>query len=148
MKERQLSSLFKKSCAADGFMYVDIPDGAGMVGAPMDGILCYGGRFVGIEHKRHTCFKAFHPRELRDNQVRGLNACEASGGTAVVTLMIWIPNKTNIIMWWDWNEFKYLTNDLTTSIKKADIEARAFATMTNKKYHLDSFYEFLDTQLL
>lgn len=143
--ERQLCSLLKKSFAEDRIQYVDLPDGSGMVGTPFDSILNYHGQFVAIEAKRHTKFKAFHPNELRENQVRGLNAAVASGGKAVVILFIWEKGVRNIMLWWEWKDFKLLTNNLTESIKRKDIEARQSVKCIKQRYQLSEFYEWLDT---
>ena len=125
-------------------MLVDIPDGAGMVGSPFDAVLNYHGNFVGIEFKRHTKYKSFNPKELRENQVRGLEATQASGGVAIVGLFIWESRVRNIFIWWEWSEFKKLTNNLTESIKRKDVESKPYVNCVKKRYELSDFYQYLD----
>ena len=144
MKERELASIFKKSCALENLMYVDIPDSIGNVGTPCDGILNYYGKFIAIGHKRKTKYAAFHPNELRDNQIRGLDASVASGGMSMVTLMIWKARELNLMHFWEWNHFKDLTNNLTTSIKVDEIKKAPVIYCKKKQYNLANMLEWLD----
>jgi len=148
MKERELCSLFKKTCAEDGLMYVDIPDSMGNVSTPCDGILNYYGKFVAIEAKRFTKYKAFHPNELRENQVRGLEAAVESGGKSIVILFIWESRVRNIMLWWEWEDFKTQTKNLTESIKINVLKEHPFTTCVKKRYNLKPFYNDLDILLL
>ena len=147
MKERELASIFKKSCAIDNHMYVDIPDSASMAASPCDGILCYQGNFVAIEFKRLVGYKAFNPKTLREGQVRGLDAVIESGGTAIVGLMIWQSRTYNRLHWWEWNEFKRITDNLTKSIKINVYKDSEFCECTKKKYNLEKFYNSLDLHI-
>lgn len=144
MNERQLTNIFIKSALEDGYEAVNIPDSSGFCDLPYDIIFNNKGKFVPIEFKRITDYKSFNPKMLRDGQIRGLNRSQKRGGFPIVGLFIWKPRTYNRFLWWNWEEFKEKTNNLTTSIKKNELMSMIYCDCKKKKYHLEKFYKYLD----
>ena len=130
--------------AIDNIQYVNIPDSASSEELPFDGVINYHGSFVGFEAKRLTDIKAFHPSMIRDSQIRGLNASKLSGGTSVIGLFVWKPRTYNRMYFWEWDDFKKQTNNLTTSIKKNVYKDSEFCECKKRVFDLEKFYKFLD----
>lgn len=144
MKERELCNVLGKTINTDGFEYVNIPDSAGMIEMPYDGVLNYQGSYISIEAKRMTDYKAFNPKMLRDSQIRGLTHTTATHGTALVVLFIWKARTYNRMFYWEWRDFLRITENLTKSIPKKVLEQQEYCECKKKRFELEKFYKFLD----
>ena len=107
--------------ALQGFHFVDIPDGMDMVSRPYDVVGHIGGKYVAIEFKKMTGIKSLPLSQIRDSQWRGLDACEQSGGIALIGIIAWLPHKMKRIYWVSWTDFKARTEG-HKSYKKRHLE--------------------------
>ena len=92
--ETKFTKCFTDSLNARGHYAYKIPDTPPSSGLrfttkkPYDVVASIGGRFVAIEVKLITKYKAFGMRDLRPNQIEGLEAALNSKGAAFVLLNV------------------------------------------------------------
>ncbi len=100
------------------FKIPDMPHGAGGMTSfdikkPFDAVALYRGRAIAIEAKFLKEYKSFGLKDLRPNQIDGLNWWEMQGGESYVMLNVRRPNnpltgskRCNRLMIFPWKEFK------------------------------------------
>lgn len=119
--ERKFLSEIGASARADNCFFFKIPDLPHFEGAkfrfdikkPFDAFACYFGQPIAIEAKVINGFKSVGIKQLRPNQVEGLDKWEKSGGKAFIFLNIrQAPNQLkglkyeNRFLYFPWWQFR------------------------------------------
>lgn len=152
--ERKFLTELKNSFGAHGAFFYKVPDMPHFKGSrirfdaekPFDAFLKYHGNAVAIEAKYLSDFKAFGLRQLRPNQIEGLDGwSNGVPGTAFVFLNIRRkPNRllevsaANVMLVFEWTAFK-----AKGVYKKAELVQYSQVTGKAGKYDVTSFLDDL-----
>jgi penicillin-binding protein-related factor A (putative recombinase) len=147
-KERQfctevINSL--KACGAAAYKIPDMPASFGgdqmRFSAPkgVDIIACHHGRSLLIECKFYREFKGFGLTQLRDDQIKTLDAFSAAGSSAYVFLNIWMANQENRCLIFEWSWFKQIQQHAGKCIPKKEIETYPYLKGKKGLFDLTEF---------
>jgi len=145
MNERTFMSNVKLSFLDHNLWATTLVDGSDFQTRPCDMIACLEGKLVAIEGKFQKSFSAFGIKHIRDSQVLNLDAISQGRGVAFIFLNIWIPNKENRLLIWEWEIFKKITAN--ASLKKKTLLEMPYIQGAKKRFPIEDILLEIDSQL-
>lgn len=142
MNERNFMSSVRLSFLDHNVWATILVDGSDFSTRPCDMIACLDGKLIAIEGKFQKEFKAFGMKQIRDSQILNLDAITQGGGLAFIFLNIWIPNKENRLIIWEWTHFKKIT--AFGSIKKKTLRDLPYIQGHKKRFPIAQIISTLE----
>lgn len=143
MNEHKFMSNIKASFLEHNIWATILIDGSDYSPRPFDMVVCLKGKLVAIEGKFQKNFGAFGMRHIRESQILNLNAVTQGGGTAFIFLNVWLPNKENRLLIWEWENFKEITAN--GSIKKSTLINLPYIQGAKKRFPVEEICPLLLT---